>query len=337
VNKQISSITQGPRQSNFELLRILAMFLILILHANGHALGLPDAESIHQRPFYEIFRIFCECFAIIGVNVFVLISGWFGIRASKKGFLALWFQVIYFYLGIVLVLYCLGLIPLSLNNISSVLCLNGSGWFVVSYSILYILSPVLNKFLETAPEKTIRNVLLAFFAFEIIYGMAIMKEFSQGSSGLSFMGLYLLAGYLRKYGVRRLTKWAGIVLVVTTIINAGIFTTLTLFSIPAKRLCIAYCSPLVIIPSVAMILWFSRITIKPNRFINFIAASAFAVYLFHDFYLMRELFYCPLIRYSDSVGGLFGVIVAMVLVYTVSVILDQPRKLIWNYLKKFIS
>lgn len=332
MTQQISSITRGPRQSNFELLRIIAMFMVLILHANGHALGFPTAESIHQRPGFEILRILLECFSIVGVNVFVLISGWFGIKASKKGFLTLWFQVVYFYLGAVLVLWGLGLVPLSLKTIASAFCLTGTGWFVVSYSILYIVSPVLNKFLESSSEKHIRNVLIAFFTFEVIFGLVDAKEFSRGMSGLSFIGLYLLAGYIRKSGLNRVRKNAVTILLLTTLLNTGLFIFITLYSIPAKGLCLAYCSPLVIIPSVAMVLWFSSIKIRPNRVINFIASSAFAVYLFHDFYFIRNIFYCPLIRWSDSVGGLLGIFGAMIAVYLISIILDQPRKLLWRYI-----
>ncbi len=31
---EINSITIGPRQSNFELLRILAMFLVIVIHVD---------------------------------------------------------------------------------------------------------------------------------------------------------------------------------------------------------------------------------------------------------------------------------------------------------------
>ena len=56
--------------------------------AAGHS-ALPEVWGV---------RILVEHWAIIGVNVFVLISGWFGIRTSLKGACKLLFQV--FFIGL---------------------------------------------------------------------------------------------------------------------------------------------------------------------------------------------------------------------------------------------
>lgn len=75
------------RQSNIELLRIVSMLLILIVHIDGASLGLPqpmgDITSITTRDWW---RLIVESISIIGVNCFVLILGYFGIRASWKDF-----------------------------------------------------------------------------------------------------------------------------------------------------------------------------------------------------------------------------------------------------------
>lgn len=337
MTQQITSITRGPRQSNFELLRIIAMFMVLILHANSHALGLPSAESIQQKVAHEVFRITFQCFAVVGVNVFVMISGWFGIRASLKGFISLWFQVIYFYFGSLIVLWALGVVPLSFSNLASVFCLNDNGWFIKSYSILYILSPVLNSFLETASKKKIGLFLLSFFAFETVFGIVNNAEFAHGYSALSFCGIYLLAGYCRKFGWRLSRKSLLVLYVGISLLNICINCFVTIFSIPGSGVVMYYCSPLVILPSIALVLWFSGLSLRPNRVINFIAASAFAVYLFHDFHLIRTVLFSPLVRYSDAQLGLLGVAIAIISIYAIAIILDQPRKWIWSYLKRFID
>lgn len=46
----ISSITKGPRESNFELLRIIAMLLVLIVHTDYWALSSPNKEAIIDTP-----------------------------------------------------------------------------------------------------------------------------------------------------------------------------------------------------------------------------------------------------------------------------------------------
>lgn len=46
------------RESNFELLRIIAMVMVLILHADFVALGHPDSVEIQRYPIISVIRIF---------------------------------------------------------------------------------------------------------------------------------------------------------------------------------------------------------------------------------------------------------------------------------------
>ena len=71
------------RDSNMELLRIIAMIGILVLHADYFALGFPKMGDCSSSP---LFTIFIESIFIISVNLFVLLSGWYGIKPRKKVF-----------------------------------------------------------------------------------------------------------------------------------------------------------------------------------------------------------------------------------------------------------
>ena len=63
------------RQSNIELFRIVAMFLVLVLHALFIAIGTPSQSQCLFAPGNAITRIFFQSLAIVAVDVFVLISG----------------------------------------------------------------------------------------------------------------------------------------------------------------------------------------------------------------------------------------------------------------------
>ncbi len=199
MTQPITSITRGPRQSNFELLRIIAMFMVLTIHADFLTFGNPNAEEIATSPWCAFGRIFVESAAIIGVNIFIMISGWFGIKASLKGFCNFLFQVVYFYAISLLATNLMGLNTLSIENLARVFCIAQNGWFVTSYMILYMLSPVLNYFLNNAPRKIQRNFLISFFILQTIYGfIGSSGDFNLGYSAMSFIGLYSLAGYIHK-------------------------------------------------------------------------------------------------------------------------------------------
>lgn len=68
-------MTAIKRESNIELLRSIAMLMILLLHANFVALPYPTTEELELTPFLQISRYFLESLCIVSVSVFVYISG----------------------------------------------------------------------------------------------------------------------------------------------------------------------------------------------------------------------------------------------------------------------
>lgn len=84
------------RLANMDLLRIVAMLMVLVVHADFIALGVPAVEDLHLNPFGVATRYAIEMFAIVGVDVFVLLSGWFGIHFKVRKLSELLFQVFFF-------------------------------------------------------------------------------------------------------------------------------------------------------------------------------------------------------------------------------------------------
>ena len=191
------------RQSNIELLRIISMFLVVMTHVNLSSIGYPTAGELSSTPFSAGLRIFFAQTSVICVNLFVLISGWFGIRVKRKSLISFLFQWLFF---AILLLACYPL--LQGNNIRSFLKLTYNVismdqlWFVPSYIVLYLVAPVLNAFVERSTKPQFKMVLIAFFSFEFIFGWLLNGAngiFMWGASPLSFAGLYLLARYIRIY------------------------------------------------------------------------------------------------------------------------------------------
>lgn len=146
------------------------MFMVLTVHADFLAFGVPNYEEISAAPWSAIGRTFIEAAAVIGVNIFVMISGWFGIKPSVKGFCNFCFQVIYFYTLSLVITRLLGLNSISATNLAHIICLPENGWFIISYMGLYVLAPVLNVFLDTSSKRVQANVLISFFTIQTVYG-----------------------------------------------------------------------------------------------------------------------------------------------------------------------
>jgi len=88
-------MTNNSRLSNIELLRMLAMLMILIIHANMQSLIRPTSIDLENSPIQVITRYLIESFGIVGVDIFVLISGWFLIKTRPKSFIAFVFQIVF--------------------------------------------------------------------------------------------------------------------------------------------------------------------------------------------------------------------------------------------------
>lgn len=321
------------RESNIELLRIISIILVFLLHANYMSLGIVQPTDIINAPWSSFFKAFSEQLCIVAVNVFVFISGWFGIQARLKGVLSLLFQITFFHLLFVLFYLMLG-ISIPTKEVLKGFYFGASYWFVVSYLVLYAISPVLNSFVKSASLKEYLSVLLSFFFFEFAFGWVInVENFASGYSALSFIGIYLLARFLRKYP----SKIVRLNIITTTLLYLT-FTLIPvlLFFLTKKHMgSIAYSSPFVILASVFFFLIFKNLKIKHSKYINSIAGSSFSLYLIHCDSLVWGHYLDLMLKAYKYIGGawyvLFVIIFALLCGF-ISVMLDKVRILLWSWI-----
>lgn len=330
------------RDSNMELLRCVAMLLVIVAHTDFLSLGVPQYTEIVACPFSVFFRFFVQALSVVCVDVFILLSGWYGIKPTTNRFCEFLFQVFFFSLLIYIVLVLIE--PnnyLNLKSVSKVLMLNsGDYWFVKSYILLYLFSPILNVFVECCnSSKQFLLFLFPFFIFQTIYGWLSINganELGGGYSAISFMGLYLLARYMRLYPHRYTMLNAyqyfiiffSIVLFLT-VISYGI----TLMDIPVVGRIFTYTNPLVIFESMTLVYAFSKIKIKSDV-INWIAISCFAVYLIHaNEFILRAYYGCWIKYLFDNENGLMFILyvsMTIIFVFFISILIDKIRIIIWN-------
>ena len=321
------------RQSGFELLRIISMLLVVISHADFFSLGIPQPQDFSLNPIGTIGKIFFESLSICCVNVFVLISGWFGIKPSFSKFVRLIFQCLFFSFGLLLAALLLGVAPVGqlLGEIKSSLLLNDH-WFITSYILLFFLAPVLNAFVETVSKKTFICVVACFFIYQTIYGWLIsINGINEGYTTISFIGLYLLAKFIKKYPVRITQKKSYYYLL--WYLGCAILNTLACIFLLNRGDTIYrlfyYISPLVILSSVCLTLAFSKMVFY-NKTVNYVASSALAVYLFHtNHFVIAEFKRIVLNIYQQNASllCLLKIAVFIVAVFAISVMIDQIRKL----------
>ena len=327
------------RMSNMELLRIVSMLFVLILHANFIGIDVPTKVDLDAAPLSTFIRCFTEASAIVAVDVFVLISGWFGIRFSIKKLSAFLFQVMFFSFGFFIVFSFINPSEtFTIDRIKGIFLLNGDYWFVKAYLILFILSPVLNAFVERASKKEFIIFLVSFYTFHTLYGWLMDASVAftmNGTTGLSFIGLYMLGRYVRLCPSRftSLSKEKDLAIYLGGVLLLCCFNLLFLYlnhSVTLSGRLYSYASPVVILSSLYLLLFFSKLSFK-NKTVNWIASSCFAVYLFHCNSFFFSAYYRDLIKvFYASSYSVCGVILYVIFIFFISVLIDKIRMRLWN-------
>ncbi len=319
-----------------ELLRIIAMFLILTVHANYYSLGAPTHTDIINAPIACATRVALESVSLICVNLFIFISGWFGITLKRHKIANLFFQIAYFYFGIYAIALLSGHASLDLHSIKLLLLLTKHNWFIPAYILLCILAPILNAFIDNADRKRFLTVIVGFFAIQTWCGwLAESDTFRGGYSTISFIGIYLLARYIRKYNIAEyFNKTKAIILFIACIVLNTVLGLVGIYTDKFGWLYLPYINPLTIIATISFAIVFIKIKFQSNT-INFIAKSAFAVFLLHsNFNLVGSFTYLNQYIYNNYSGitVLSLIFLACCAWFIAALILDQPRKWLW---KKF--
>lgn len=161
------------RQSNIELLRIVATFFIIIVHCNGWFLW--DRGEIYGWSsgglYIGAWRIFVQSVTCIGVNVFILISGYFSIKPKPQSLVNLFSILFFFYVG-GYIYDCL-LLERTFKVgtfVRNCLAFSRENWFVQCYLFLLLLSPVLNKFVENTTKQSLRTFVIIYSLCAFYFG-----------------------------------------------------------------------------------------------------------------------------------------------------------------------
>ncbi|PAU68985.1 acyltransferase family protein [Bifidobacterium criceti] len=299
-----ASTTHTRRNSSIELLRIIAMVMILshhfVLHNGSRLSAFPLA------PAREVFSFFFLNGGKIGVVIFFSISTWFLISSEqsiKKNFTHIWLmerELLFWSLTLLMVFVCIRRSPLSpVTTLSSFLpVITNLWWYATAYVMFLAVLPFLQYALRTMGRKRhcqlalmlllalgpLSMLPLSIFSlftinvFGFIYIFIVLSCYKLYLKKLNNKQLWIILvaglaigvlGYLVKYGAMLCTSGT-----MRTAISDK-YTPFIDFSLPALMI------------GIPMFLLFNHMHFY-NKPINFIAKSAFAVYLISEYPAMRN-------------------------------------------------
>lgn len=281
-----------------------------------------------------------DSFAIIGVNLFLLISGYFKIKLSWKSFLNLVFICMFckvvhlcadtFMLGISHPLYEWLLKPIFVVSRSG-------GWFVQVYFMLMFVSPLLNKAIDNLSKKEWRQSLSLLCVITFYLGW-ILHNYDDGAGYtlMNFVFVYVIGAAIRYYRlVEKAKAWQMVLALVV-----GVYATFMgcKFASVHENLHLgfmAYNSPFVIMTACAVFCIFGKLKVQ-NLWINKVAVSMLTVYLLTDGGNLSKVLYGMVGKIatenSATITLLLFVVVAMGIILSVTC-LDQVRQVAYKRLQ----
>ncbi len=317
------------RNASLDVLRVLAMGMIVVGHCLLHG-GVLEAAAGSLSTNYILTQTL-YCMLRVHVNCFVLVSGYFlctsTFRLSK--WLKLWGTAFFWSLLIFALLCMTGNAAFSLVGLVKAFLPFSQQryWFLTTYLLMYMLSPVCNAAIEKMTQKQHLMSLLGFFAVYICYqNLIFWREFTAMNprDPLFFLFLYFVAAYIRKYPFRKKHPWLlGYLICVGfvaawTIFEPVICTKLIGFEIGYTAFA-GYHSIPYVLGSICFFMVFVQADIKGwiAKLAVALSPLTFGVYLIHDHPEMRTFLWQTLLRpyrFADS-----PVIIPIVLAISVSV------------------
>ncbi|MCM1048759.1 MAG: acyltransferase family protein [Clostridiales bacterium] len=359
-NKQSVGVST-PRLANMELLRIVSMLFVVVLHFlwKGDCLT-PLSQS--EIPAYGYLAWGLESFAIVAVNVYMLLSGYFLVESSfkVKRLLTLILQLWFYSIGVGVVAAAFGYISeegFSIYYLAQ-LCLPISTnhyWFMTAYVFMYLFAPVLAQGLKRLTKRQFQTVLvLTICAFSLIKSVVPIKLASDmgGYDCIWYLCIFMIAAYIRIYGipffkgaVRSLLVYlasAACIFGISFLLRFVYMNTGKLENI--LDICYDYNHILVLMASVALFYCFYYIKIKNgalSRIICRIAPYTLGVYLWHEHLAIRYEWTGWLYNITGAPDSIVSLIVTLILavalVFVIGVIIDMLRSVIFSMIHSALT
>ena len=343
------------RQANIELLRIIAMHMVVTLHylVKGQAL----VSLIEDTGALNMLLWFVEALCIVTINLYVLISGYFLVDAEWKisRLVTLWFQVMFYSLGVPVVCFALGLgevrqwglydwinvlFPVQMEHY----------WFITAYVVLYLFVPALSAGVKKITKKQhqliIAGLLLIFSVPKSILPIGIPTDRFGYDFGW-FLCLFMIASYIRIYSIpffsNKRKSFAVYILAVAGIWGISLLCAVLSrkgFSLAyAMEMPYCYNHILVLIASVALFFVFRYIQIPQGKVSNVIckiSSYSLGVYLLHENLAVRTKwqFWLGIEQVRDGFGIFPHMLLTVVAVFVVGIMVDFVRDCIFKVVQR---
>lgn len=326
------------RKLNIELLRIFSMLLITLFHVKQHFID----EMELGNSIYKIFMDYVMMFIPFHVDLFILITGYFGLRNSKRHLLHIVLLLYFYSISINLITYSIEggfsladvLLPISQRR----------WWFMTMYILMLFIAPLIENYVKDNPRKAVNRMMIValFINLYLSHFRHVRHLYDEGFGIVNFACIYVLGVWLRKEGMQIVAKLKYPRLSFTFAILAIILIQYKSMPFFTGMELAEYCGPYATFMAVFVFLLFTKIHV-PESFrsvIMFFSSSAVAVYLITDYpsvyRMLQPLFSMWYQPEHNNITGIVIIFMSVIIAFISCCFIDKIRIPITNYVSKRI-
>lgn len=328
---------KNERNSSLELLRIVAILMVITLHylhkEIGGVLAIVNKNSIN---YYIVY--FFETISIIAVNLFVIISGYFMVSKEKvKINKVISLLILCYFYGAILYLFSIVLTRSKfdfknfINSINPFLI--GGYWFVRTYCILYLISPFINVIINNINKKSLQKLILIFIMIFSIWSSFLTDAPKDNERIMLFILLYIIGGYIKKYRSSGIETKKMIIIYILSVLLTYIIRLI------GGARAWNYEFIFNIISAVSLFMIFLSLKIQSKR-INYVATYVFSIYIIHFNPYIVDIVYKRLLKSNQMYNGIYFIIQLMLsvsLIFIVCICLEFVRRNCIKVISRFME
>lgn len=327
------------RNSSLELLRILCMIAIIFHHYSFH--GGYDNFSADTFSLGVLYIQEISMFGKIACSIFALITGYFFISKEMKisesiKKIAHMFTVMLFYGALIaIVLEVTGVQDISIKKfIKSIISINEGNWYFLTYFLILLIAPFINKVILRSNQKEIKRFLIVAYVIWSIIPTFLHDEW-QFSTIDFFVIMYITGAYIKLYAHEKLnfkkSLWITIIslalLLLSVVVfdfigvkfNKNIFVTNATYFRKTNSI-------LSVIAAISIFNVFSLSDFN-NRIINVISSTTMGVYLIHDNLFMRDFIWKKVYPNVDFINNPYiHSFIKVICIYLLCMMIEFLRK-----------
>ncbi len=303
MSREISS---RGRKSGVDLLKIIAMFLVVLSHVTGtmcsQSFGYPEEYVINitdsTTNMQNLVLSWISYSGSLGNLCFFTCTAWFLLDSKKFNINKPVRMLANMWVINVIVLVAAeltGIFDISIRAVikSLVPIMFDLNWYITCYVLFYFIHPVLNKFIHSLSQKQLLTYSAVMFCLYFLSN-CLKKELFYTSKLIIFIVMYFIIAYIKQYLPRlsksRIANIIGLIFGLGAPFALNVATSYLGFRYEFLSTRVLHWggngSPFLLIAALSLFNLLYNTNFK-NRAVNYVSSLSMLVYLFHEQYIIQ--------------------------------------------------